>query len=63
METRMKVLTLDDVALVGGGSEWGDNVLKYGGVGAFLGGFAGPEGAAAGAIIGGVVGTIVTIAN
>lgn len=57
----MRELTMNEVELVAGASEWGDNVLKYAGAGALLGSFGGPKGAAAGIIVGAVVGTIVTI--
>lgn len=59
----MKELSIQEAEQIAGGSEWGDNVLKYGGAGGAIGAFVGPEGAAAGIIIGGIVGTIVTIAN
>lgn len=58
----MRELTFNDLDLVAGGSEWGDNVLKYGGVGATIGGFTfGLAGVAWGGIGGAVVGTVVTI--
>ncbi len=59
----MKSLTIEEVNAVSGGSEWGDNVLTYGGAGGAIGSFIGPKGAAAGIIIGAVVGTIVTFTN
>jgi DNA-binding MarR family transcriptional regulator len=53
-------LTNDEIDFCSGASTWGENVLKYGGVGGFVGSFVGPEGAAIGAIGGAVVGTAVT---
>ena len=59
----VRELSLDEIDLVSGGSKWGDNVLKYGGVGGAVGAFGGPKGAAIGILVGAVVGTIVTIAD
>jgi hypothetical protein len=54
-------LTFEEIDLVGGGSEWGENVLKFGGAGGAVGGFiGGPAGAAAGILVGAAVGTAVT---
>lgn len=57
----MRELTLCEVNDVSGASEWGDNVLTYGGGFAFIGAFGGPKGAAAGFLVGAAVGTIVTL--
>ena len=57
----MYELTFEETDLVGGGSELGDNVLKFGGAGGAVGAFfGGPTGAAAGILVGAVVGTAVT---
>lgn len=57
----MRELTTTEFDLIAGGSEWGDNVLKYAGAGALIGSFGGPKGAAVGIIAGAVVGTFVTV--
>jgi hypothetical protein len=57
----MRELTMGELDAVSGASEWGDNVLKYGGTFGAIGAFGGLKGAAAGIIIGAVVGTVVTI--
>lgn len=59
----MREMSFAEVDMVAGGSEWGENVLKYGGAGALIGAFGGPKGAAIGIVAGAVVGTIVTIAE
>lgn len=59
----MRELHASELSVVGAGSEWGDNVLDYGGAGAAIGTFFGPKGTAIGMIAGAVVGTIVTIVD
>lgn len=56
----MYELTFEETDLVGGGSEWGQNVLKYAGVGGAIGRFGGLQGAAIGIVAGALVGTAVT---
>jgi len=59
----MRELTLEEVETVAGASAWGDNVLKYGGGGALIGGFISlenPAFAAGGFLLGAAVGTAVT---
>jgi Bacteriocin class II with double-glycine leader peptide len=59
----MRNLDVEECQMVDGGSQWGENVLKYAGVGGAIGSFFSPAGAAAGIVAGGVVGTIVTLAD
>lgn len=55
----MQELTTIDVEQVSGGEHaLADDVLGFGGVGAFIGSFLGPAGAAAGGLIGAGVGTV-----
>jgi hypothetical protein len=57
----IQALTFEELEAVSGGSEWGDNVLKYGAVGGGIGRFFGLQGTAIGILAGAVVGTIVTV--
>jgi hypothetical protein len=56
---KMLELTVDDIAQVSAGEhKLADDVLEFGGVGAFVGSFAGPAGAAVGGLIGAGVGVV-----
>lgn len=59
----VRELSFDEIDLVAGASEWGDNVIKFGGVGGAIGAFGGPQSAAVGILVGAVVGTIVTLVD
>lgn len=59
----MRTLTVDEIDEVSGASEWGDNVLKYGGALGAVGAFGGPKGAAIGILVGAAIGTIITIVD
>lgn len=59
----MRELTFNEIDEVAGASEWGDNVLKWGGGLGALGALGGPKGAAAGMLVGAIVGTVITLVD
>ena len=62
MGAGIQELTFDEIDDVMGASQWGENVLKYGGAGGFIGGLAGgPAGGAIGFLGGAAIGTLLCL--